>query len=965
MDNAIAWGIILPLATFVASGEVLYIALRKKWSVEAETDSNEPTETPTDETPLVARSPIRERLKDYAQRHRWEIVLGASLGAIVLFALFFAPPRLNGNIAIQPYQPGRPFYSLHWLRDFVRTYYDTLWSWSSISLSLICLVLLGWVIWKRNGFGAQFMLLCTSLNLAVVGQWLLNTQDLQETGKFLYFVAIYGFGMWAWKAHKRLVTDLEKKLVTRRTAEIWVIFGLLLLTSFARLYTLHTIPYGIEGDEAKWTSEAVNLGIRGIPDTSGEYHRDALPVSYYLQIPLHRLLGPSIFAARLTVVILSIIATLIFYWLLRQITTVPLAAIATYLLSTSVFDISASRLANVESFVKIWPILGLALLALAVRTRRWQIYGLSGLAIALGMLTYDTVWPLMGVALIIALVELIRQRESRYASISSIAAFIAPTLLALPVLVPYLTSRMPYYAFKDKGFDIEVGATLLQNFGNVIRTWFVSLRSDFLYNRPGPLLNALLLPLLVLGFVIALSLIKKRVAYWTLIWAGLVIFPIPILAASPMGRIYYPALPAVYTLVALGIFFFWKEINRFVGTNLRPLLIAAALVPLVWLPFANLFIYFNEVSDADDRLMRREIGELAAQAAGEDTLILLPATPGADTPLNNEYQMLELFMMQKVPSSKIATAYLHVAPEELLSSIDSNSAAYQKMEVIIDNEQTEALAGTLQLCYPQGVFTKGVYFSRFSLSHAALGYLNCSFATLTIKPEVDNSLSWELTDGSTQRLETLCETHRTGLEWIEAENISMANGWQTETDFAPGWSGTGFAMDNYGSGSLYMKLNMDLSQRSYIWIRYFKRASDETSTYLSINNIPYPIANVDEAGLNVWKWERVGPVKFDGYGDLSINRKYSGDPQYFMAIFIDSLMVTTDAEFSPETDLWKPMPPKILSFKQPQSSGTVLLDFPAASYRCKVDVENELPVVDALGKTSTNLMSNNIELEIK
>jgi hypothetical protein len=821
------------------------------------------------------------------------------------------------------------------------------------------------VIWKRNGFGAQFMLLCTSLNLAMVGQWLLHTRDLQETGKFLYFVAIYGFGMWAWKAHKRLVADLERKPAARRTVEIWVVLGLLLLTSFARLYTLHTIPYGIEGDEAKWTSEAVNLGIRGIPDTSGEYHRDALPVSYYLQIPLHRLLGPSIFAARLTVVILSIIATLIFYWLLRQITTVPLAAIATYLLSTSVFDISASRLANVESFVKIWPILGLALLALAVRTRRWQIYGLSGLAIALGMLTYDTVWPLMGVTLIIALVELIRQRESRYASVSSIAAFIAPTLLALPILVPYLTSRMPYYAFKDKGFDIEVGATLLQNFGNVIRTWFVSLRSDFLYNRPGPLLNAVLLPLLVLGFVIALSLIRKRVAYWTLIWAGLVIFPIPILAASPMGRVYYPALPAVYTLVALGIFFFWKEINRFVGTNLRPLLIAAALVPLVWLPFANLFIYFNEVSDADDRLMRREIGELAAQAAGEDTLILLPATPGADTPLNNEYQMLELFMMQKVPSSKIATAYLHVAPEELLSSIDSNSAAYQKMEVIIDNEQTEALAGTLQLCYPQGVFTKGVYFSRFSLSHAALGYLNCSFATLTIKPEVDNSLSWELTDGSTQRLETLCETHRTGLEWIEAENISMANGWQTETDFAPGWSGTGFAMDNYGSGSLYMKLNMDLSQRSYIWIRYFKRASDETSTYLSINNIPYPIANVDEAGLNVWKWERVGPVKFDGYGDLSINRKYSGDPQYFMAIFIDSLMVTTDAEFSPETDLWKPMPPKILSFKQPQSSGTVLLDFPAASYRCKVDIENELPVVDALGKTSTNLMSNNIELEIK
>jgi hypothetical protein len=965
MGNAIAWGIILPLATFVASGEILYFALRKKWSVETEAASSEPTETPVDEKPSVAQSPIRELIKDYVQKYRWEIILGASLGAIVLFALFFAPPRLNGGIAIQPYQPGRPFYNLHWLRDFVRTNYDTLWSWSSISLSLICLILLGWVIWKRNGVGAQVVLLCASLNLAGVGQWLLNSRDLQETGKFLYFVAIYGFSMWAWTAHKRLITDLERRPATRRTVEIWVILGLLLLTSFTRLYTLHTIPYGVEGDEAKWTYEAVNLGIRGIPDTSGEYHRDALPVSYYFQIPLHRLLGASIFAARLTVVILSIIATLIFYWLVRQITAMPVAAIATYLLSISIFDISASRLANVESFVKIWPILGLALLALAVRTRRWQIYSLSGLAIALGMLTYDTVWPLMGVVLIISLIELVRQREGRYASMSSIAALIAPTLLALPVLVPYLTSRMPYYAFKDKGFDIEAGSTLLQNFGNVIRTWFVSLRSDFLYNRPGPLLNALLLPLLVLGFVIVISLIKKRVAYWTLIWVGLVIFPVPILAASPMGRVYYPALPAVYTLVALGIFFLWKEVNRFVGVNLRPLLIAVALVPLVWLPFANLFIYFNEVSDADDRLMRREIGELAAQAAGEDTLILLPATPGANTPLNNEYQMLELFMMQKIPSSKIATAYLHVAPEELLSSIDSNSTAYQKMEVIIDNQETEALAETLQLCYPQGVLTQGVYFSRFSLSNSALGHLNCSFATLTIKPEGDTSLSWELTDGTTQRLETLCETRQTGLKWIEAENLSVGNGWQSETNFAPGWSGTGFAMDNYGSGSMYMKLDTDLSQRSYIWIRYYKRASDETPTYLTINNISYPIADVEEADLNAWKWERIGPIKFDGYGELSINRKYTGDPQYFMAIFIDSMMVTTDAEFSPEADLWKPMPPKILSFKQSQSSGTVLLDFPTASYRCKVNVENELPVVDVLGRTSSNLMSNNIELEIR
>ncbi|OQX65629.1 MAG: hypothetical protein B5M51_00125 [Anaerolinea sp. 4484_236] len=961
MNSASIWGIALPLATFVASVGLLIVALRKKWLVEADLPDL-PDEEPTDEKSPVAQSSLRERIKDFVKKYRWEIILGASFGAIFLFALFFAPPRLNGEIAIRPNQPGRPFYNLRWLRDFLRIFYDTIWVWNSALLSLICLLTLARVIQKRSGFGAQFMLLCTSLNLAGVGQWLLHSEELQGTGKTLYFVAIYGFGMWAWAAHKRLIADLERKPVERRV-EILIILGLLLLTSFTRFYTLRAIPYGIEGDEAKWTSEAVNLGILGEPDSSGEYHRDALPVSYYLQVPLHRLLGPSLLAARLTVVILSVISTLIFYWLLRQITAMPVAAIATWLLSISIFDISASRLANVESFVKFWPILGLALLALAVRTRRWQVYGLSGLAIALGMLTYDTVWPLFGVVLLIALIELAHQKESRSARMASIAALVSPTLLSLPLLIPYLTSRLSYYEFGERDLDSETGATLAQYFANVVQTWFVSLRSDFLYNRPGPLLNALLLPLLALGLVVAFSMIKKKVSYWTLLWVGLVIFPVPILANSSMGRVYYPALPAVYTLVALGIFLFWKEIDRFVGANPRPILIAVTLVPLVWLPFANLFIYFNEVSDADDRLMRREIGEIAAQAAGEDTLILLPAVPGANAPLNNEHQMLELYMMQKLPPSEVDSAYLYVAPEELLSEIESKAAAYQKMEVIFDERETESLAETLQLCYPQGRLTEGRYFSRFSLHSSEVGQMNCSFASLRIESEDDNNLEWELVGDTTQRLETLCEVRQADFEWIEAEDMFMSPGWQTEVSFASGWNGTGFVMDYYGSQPLFMELDAEPSQASYIWVRYYKRAVDELPAYLIIDDTSHPFADIKGDDLRVWKWERIGPVELDDGAELSISRPYENDPRYFMALFIDSLVITADAGFSPNADLWKSLSPKVFSFNQPQSSGIVDLNLLSGFYRCKAVIESELPLVEMLGDTS--LVSNSIEFEIR
>ncbi len=964
MNNAAIWGIALPLAAFAASVGLLFVATLKKWTTAAGStvQTAPPPETPPVGKPAPAPRSFFARLKHSARQYRWEILLGASFGAVLLYALVFAPPRLTGSIPIDPGQPGRPFYNLRWLRDFLRIYYDSVWVWSSALTSSACLALLTWAGIKRSRLGAQIVLLYASLNLAGVGQWLLAADDLQAAGKGLYMVAVFGFGAWAWMARDRLAVDLEGKPVPRKT-EILIVIGLLALASFTRLYALHSVPYGIEGDEAKWTSEAVNLGIRGAPDHSGEYHRDALPVSYYIQMPLQRLLGPSLFAARMTVVILSIISTLVFYWLLRQVTAVPLAALAAYLLSISVFDISASRLANVESFVKLWPILTLALLALAVQTRRWQIYGLSGLALALGMLTYDTVWPLAGIAVILAMIELVRQRESVRARIRDIAALIDPTLLALPVLVPYIVSRLAYYEFGNKNWDGGTWSTLGAYLGNVVTSWFVALRSDFLYNRQGPLLNALLLPLLALGIVASFFLLKKKITYWMLIWAGLVIFTIPVIANSSMGRVYYPALPAIYALVALGAFLLWKEINRLLEKNLKPLIVAVSLVPLVWLPFFNLYIYYNEVADPSDRQMRREIAEFAAQAAREGTLILLPATPGADTPINNEYQMLELFMLQKLPPKKIAEAYRHVAPEELLLDLDARDTEFQTFEIILDKSQTSPLLTLLQECYPNGALTEGRYVDRFSLSVSALDSAACIPAVLHIETADTNVLEWELTNGSATALQPACERQRTDFEWIEAEDTFMSPGWQTEINFASGWSGTGFAMDNYGSEPLIYEVETAPSRQGYVWVRYYKRAVDNSPGYITVGSTARAFADAEEEATYQWIWENTGPFQFGKHNRILLSRPYAEDSQHFMALFVDALIVTTDPTFAPETDLWEAVPAKAFRFSSPRTGGSVSLDLPAGRYRCSVLVESDLPMVDALGNSP--VVSNLVDIEIK
>ncbi|MCP4142145.1 MAG: glycosyltransferase family 39 protein [Chloroflexi bacterium] len=958
-------GILLSLALFIISvGGMIFLASQEKDSFVAPELANVALDESEKETQDIS---YKEKLKEFLKIYRWEIFLGSVFALIAIFAWIYAPPRLNGEIAIYPNTPGRPFYNLRWGRDFIRINYDALWRWGSLITSGLLLIIIFFVFKKRSRKGASFVLLAASMNLAVLGQWLIlvkgvDIENLHGIGRNLYFVAIAGFVLWAWLSRKYLsvLSDI-KALPVKKGVEITFIIMLLLLSGFTRLYTLRSLPYGIEGDEAKWTSEAVNLGIAGTPDSSGEYHRDALPVSFYLQMPLHRLLGPSLFAARLTVVLLSVIGTLLFYWFLRQISNFPIAALASSLLSISVFDISASRLANVESFVKMPPILALALLAWAIKSQRWQVYGLSGIALALGMLTYDTVWPLSLVMLLIALIELARQKEPFLERTKSIAALLAPTIISLPLLLPYLSSRLSYYEFDEKGFETETSLKVWTYLSKIISTWFVELRLDFLYNRPGPLLNAILLPFLVLGIVIALFQIRKKASLWNFLWVLFFIFPIPVLANSSMGRVYYPALPAVYFFVGLGIFFFWMALDNFLGEKLRPLLIVATLLPLVWLPLANLYIYFNEVSDYTDRQMRREIGEFAAQIADEETLLLLSANLGANTAINNEYQMLELYMLKNIPAEKLENAYDHIAPDDLLNEITLQKDFYKNIEILFNQGETPEVADALRACYPTGKITEGKFFTRYKIENISSAEIGCISASLRIEEDENNSIYWVLEGEETREISVSCERRATDFQWLEAENLFKSPGWQTEINFASDWMGTGFARDNYGSAPLRIRYASEISQDVYVWIRHYKRSLEETPTYFLAEEISYPFADVDENQLNAWRWERIGPIKVDGEVEFFIDHK--GDAEHFMAIFIDSIVISTETSFSPEKDIWQETPPLLFDLNKAQNEGSLELELSQGFYQCVATVDTNIPVIEMHGETI--LESNQIEVDIR
>jgi hypothetical protein len=895
----------------------------------------------------------------------WEILLiGFSLCLLIYLSLS-APVQLTGSVPIEPNQPGRPFYFLHSLRDFLRNNYNQAATLSNLLSGSIALILAATSAIRRSPVILRFSLLWSLISLAGSAQWMISGKVQFSIGILLYLISVIGFVLWSRFAGTSTSTEPDESRPIPLRAEVALVILMLSLAAFGRMYFLKSIPYGIEGDEAKWTAEVIELGIRGEPTELAMYHRDALPVSFFMQTLFHKLLGPSIFAARFEVAFFSVLATLIFYLLLRQITAVPLALLAGWFLSASIFDISASRVAHVESHIKIWVLITLALLAWAIKSKRWQAYAISGIALAIGVLTYDTVWPLVLVALLLTVLEARQLKDNRTDISRNLTALLTPSILAIPLLIPYITDRMSYYGINNRQVDL---ASLWAYFSDVIFSWYAGSFQDLFYNRQGPLLNAFLLPWMTFGLIFTLATPRRRLSFWTLIWSLLFIIPIPVAVHSPLGRVYYPALPAVYILVAIGMYIFGRESLRALGNGFRPFIIAASLLILIWVPLINLYIYFNEVNDYDNDQTRREIAELAGDAASPDTLIVLASIPQANEPLNNETQMIELFMLGNLPNELIKNSYQYVALEDVLPSL-STLSELPNLSIILDKTTADSHAQRIDLkealstCYPKAVWVEGVFVDRVDINKDALSSADCISTTLSIEPVSTDTIRSELAQGTASKLILKCENLQRVHQLIEAETLPFTPGWKFETAVAPGWAGTGFLMDNFGSNPVLFDLNLHEENPVYLWVRYYKRVPDNSPAQITIGNQTIPFGAISGEKTNQWNWERVGPFNIPaGIHTISLERPYKEDPTQFMAIFIDEIIITTDPDFLPSDNLDQYLLTQAASFSQEQRQGELTPQFAPGSYACYVEAFSTDLLVDAFGHTP--LRSNSINFVI-
>lgn len=900
-------------------------------------------------------------LGNWVGRYWPEILIAGSL-LIAIIVIWWSLPDPFALQAESFSKSGLPLEGLRVVRELqIRTMpwwkYLVIFGCSSLSLGFMIASVVAHYRKKESLVPARISLLIAAFGLASLGQLELLGY-FNGDGLWLYISALCLFMVWVWLAYPD-TQSLFSQANWSPLKETAFLVGACLLTIFARFYAIGAIPYGIEGDESKWSVEVISAMRYGEYPHSTAYHLGAVPLSFWMQAPFLIVLGPTVFAGRVAVASYSLLGSLFCYWFVRQILGQRLALLSMILLAVSLLDTSASRLANVESHVKLWPPLALALLARAIQNKSLVTYLLAGVATGLGFLTYETVTPLGGVMVVIMAIEWWRERASFENIVRRLIAFFIPLCFVLPITLTYLYGRLEYYDFGEKAAKTGFWEGVLDQISDLGSALFVQAKIDFLYNREGPLLHGLLLPWLVFGIVLSILSWRKSRLYWILIWAFFFFVPAPVLAHMPAGRVFYPGLPALYILIASALLAVYTSLRASGPKYLASITKGFSSVALGLFLIQSLYISFNEIHDFPDRIFRRELYDLAQAHAGDAHLLLYPYLIAANDPIQQEGEQLIRLGMRHPDGGTYPFSLVEL--NELLPRIANTDPNY-RISVIWDSVsatkriEREQVIEALLDCYPETQVQLGRAFHTYTLSREAIEHARCTSGTIKLEAQQSTSeqsylLNWSIeTPQAVEELILSCEASYTETVSIPAETL-QGPGWRRETAFALDFEDDGFLEDLKTHEPATLRLEGLPAKPHYIWLRSYRRQYDDLPGLVALNG-QIKAFSENNVPLNTWYWERVGPFEVETSSPLlSIMRPYSQYDSNFRGLFIDTLILTSSPDFDPKHhSLWNESFSHSIQLEAGQTSGSLPIDLSHDHYRCIMSVPPESKLIHATGK---------------
>jgi len=206
-------------------------------------------------------------------------------------------------------------------------------------------------------------------------------------------------------------TKQIKKIEPKKTKiKIILLFLIVLLASFLRLWDLNNSPAGLNADEA-----AIGYNAYSLIQTGRDEHGQAWPIHFksfgdykpgfyfYLVLPLVKFLGLNIWTVRLPSALLGILAVWLVYLLVKELfKSENLGLLSAFFLAISPWHLHYSRGGWESNAANTFILLGILIFIKALK--RPKLFTLSVLSFVVSLYTYHSarlVAPLLFIGLVI------------------------------------------------------------------------------------------------------------------------------------------------------------------------------------------------------------------------------------------------------------------------------------------------------------------------------------------------------------------------------------------------------------------------------------------------------------------------------------------------------------------------------------------------------------------------------------
>jgi 4-amino-4-deoxy-L-arabinose transferase-like glycosyltransferase len=411
--------------------------------------------------------------------------------------------------------------------------------------------------------------------------------------------------------------SLRLTQVWSRHADLVLIVALTLLAGALRLWALDAIPQGVHGDEAQYGRDAQRVLDSG---WIGVYTHSALgqPAGIaYVAAPGQALFGETALGARFSIAIFAVAAVPLAYGLFRLLSGRAVAAIAAFLLATSLWHIHFSRVAYQPALVPTVELAVLLLWVLGMRSGRTGWFIAAGAVLGLGLYTYN-VYPIFVIAFAawVAVYTLLFKRHELRPWAKNVAfAAVASVAVGLPLFAymadpandyfnhyrgyyeQYSVLKSDAYEEADFGGRIDIITGQAERFVGAYVWEGITDFVDAASPDRRPMLDVLTVVLFAGGTVYAAARWRETPHLMALILVAI----IPLTTVLQTNGIYrgpLGAVPFIAFLAALPLGRAWEAAWR-LRRGLRPVAYGGIALALAFIAFTNVRAYFDDWANSE------------------------------------------------------------------------------------------------------------------------------------------------------------------------------------------------------------------------------------------------------------------------------------------------------------------------------------------------------------------------------